>query len=203
LIADALGQPPVGWADSYDTFGASNAFTKEEAATKGVWIAVEDYDLDGDPVRAVHFHDAASDVGSIIDTDIGQASMIVVDYFMMSTVADSEGAFVSLRGDVGTDYSIAFRPGGSIGIHGWMGGWIVPALMSYEANTWYHVTRYLDLYSNTGTFKVEEASNPSNGATYSIGSNYPNAFASSIFILSSTSQMADAYIKDLRVYCIR
>lgn len=113
----------------------------------------------------------------------------------------AEGAFVNLIGDVGPDYTLAFK-NDYIGILGWQGGWVELNLLPYQEDTWYFVSRTLTLFgdgTSTGSFYVEEVGNPTNNASYIIGSNYENHSIDSIWIITSNTHGTDCYIDELNI----
>ncbi|NQT19809.1 MAG: hypothetical protein HQ592_08890, partial [Planctomycetes bacterium] len=207
----ATGPPPVPpWTEYYAGAPWQPIYTREEAAALGITISVDDetYFAGG---KSVHFLDTTGSVGSHITRTFPPASQLVVEYYMRTHNGDYEGAFVTLMGDVGENWQVAFSSGvyggtaGYIGVHGSPQGWIQPELLAYQLDTWYYVRRTLDLSTNTGSFYVEEVGNPSNNATHDIGANpnHPNTYVDRITVWSAWSQGADCHIDELKITSLK
>ena len=155
--------------------------------------------------QSVQFLDSGSSEQTTISTSFTSSTSVLVEYYMLTSNSAHEGAFLQLKGDAGADYALAFSNGaftgsaGYIGIHGSPAGWVVPELLPYSEDTWYYVRRTLNTITNTGLFYVEEVGNPSNNASHSIGSNYPNSYVDGLYIYTSSSQGADCYVDEILV----
>jgi hypothetical protein len=191
-----VGAPPSGgWSDRYE-----GGISRQEAASRGVTITVDDTVRVANYGRSVHFLDTSTNTGSWMDHSITPSDKAVMEYYMLSHSTDYEGAFVVLlQNDVGTDYAASFRPDGYIGIHGWLGGWKEPHLLQYKPDTWYYFRREVNLLDKTGLFYVEEVGNPSNNNSYSIQSNYDLPIFDTVRIVTPTGQGADTYIDGLTI----
>ena len=201
-----VGVPPEGWTELY-TLSGGIPITREQAAARGVTIQVTD-SVSFAGGQSVHFLDMDlgwGAAGSQISHDISAASSVVLEYYIRSDDQDYEAAFVFLEGDGGPDHLIGFGnasgggAAGYIGILGWKAGWIVPQLLPYSEGTWYYVRRELDCTTNTGTFYVQDMDDPTNYATYTIGSDYANNYVNRTSIVTSNSQGADAYVDEITV----
>ena len=192
------GEIPPGWP-APDVVG-----TPTVGATSNV--------LEGAPFggsgKSLHLQDPGPGTSWDVILDFSApASHVVMEYYMRTHLPNDEGAWVEMWGDGGTDYSAGFRSTGYIGIQGGGSGWVVPELLQYNVDTWYHVIRTLDCTTNTGTFYVAEVDDNTwqdtlNTATHSIGADYASNYIDRFFIATSNTFGADAYIDEISIRAV-
>jgi len=121
---------------------------------------------------------------------------------MLTRNASFEGVFVTPGGSGSSSYEVAFSNGvaggqaGYIGVHG-TPGWVKPDLLQYDVDTWYHVRQTADLTTKELTFEAWEAANPTNYASHILTDTNFHSTLNEIYIHTSGSQQADAYIDNV------
>ena len=197
------GVPPAGWNENY-TLPGGTPVTRAEAAAQGVTVHVTDA-VSFSGSQSLHFQDNSGSVGSEMYKSLSPASSIVFEYCVRSDDLTKEAVFVTLRGDGGNDLALGFGNAGGggaagyIGIINWNTGWVERYLMPYTEGTWYYVRRELNCWTNTGSFLVQDTTNPANWAFYSGGSGTPNTYIDMVRLITSNSQGADAYMDSVCV----
>ena len=156
--------------------------------------------------KSMHIEDPGSGHCTNIYLDLSApASNVVMDYYTRTQRPNDEGVNLVMFSDGGSDHSLSFRSTGYIGILGGGSGWIVPQLLKYKVDTWYHVIRTLDCTTNTGTFYVAEVdgdtwqdtADPENKNSHSIGLDYACDYVDKLKIGTSNTYGADAYIDQI------
>lgn len=209
-VAIGLGSAAIaladGLADNFDSYVVGTTPAPPWSKTGGASATVSDsVSVSGN--NSLHLSDDGGGTQVHLSQSFFSMTHIVLEYCMLTSSSNHEGAFVSIMGDAGDEYTAAFSNGaftgeaGYIGIHGGGVGWIKPDLLPYEEDTWYSVRRELDITTNTGSFYVEEVGNPSNNASYSIGRSayFTNVYIDELRLYTSYSQGADCFVDNVVV----
>ena len=181
----------------------------EDHSQSGVTIEVNADVFYGSAGKSLHFLDETSSAQAWLKGTIPARTNIVLEYYMLTKNDQYEGAFVELRGDGPVGWSGSFGAvgfgnasgGGHAGWIGYVGAgtWPEPEILPYTEDTWYKVTRTLDLVADTETIIVEEVGGPTSDPYIRSGVAGVNTGIFGINIWTSGSQGADCYIDEIKV----
>jgi hypothetical protein len=150
----------------------------------------------GNPGKSVYFVDNEGDLS--MRHEFAPQTSLVFNYDIYLDSAQ-EGAHARLFGEVG-DWQLVFLTSGFVATLNAIGSFDDLEFFAYQLDTWYRVTRTLDLIADTGTISVVNLSNLSDGATKLDAIPDPaNTFIDTIGLGTSGSLGSDSFIDNISI----
>ena len=186
------GVPPAGWTEVYGH--GSTILTREEAAAKGVEQYVTDSDYFGASGKSMYLLDTSPVEASGLSHGFPSTASVTMEYYVKPVNSGRPGAEIRLQNDTGVDRTLTWN---ETRFQIYSGGPGKIDLLPYTENEWYYVRRTADGTAGTGSFYIEQVSDPTNSAYLDLAP--LTSDFNKVVIATSGMYPAEYYIDELRV----